>query len=585
MMLETREIGPLLASDVYSVGLSSTQALSDTAVVPASSRVVLASSYRGPRPSLAYPATANWAFLTAEQHTEMPRLHPPSRPATAREFTPSNYDLKEPKRPATSRSFKRQLHKPKASLTPQGARAAIEEAARRERAQEQYVSPLLGRSVELRGKGSKSDVLAGPFALLSRARGATAASVNATERLRIRAFQARANGEYDRAIELYTKLTAAKTADAEAYFHLAVCLERTGQFAPALAAYEQVQTLSDGPHAFAYFNMGNLCMRAEKVPQAIVYFSSAIDASQASKDRGQASLSNLTPIEFYRQRGAAYRKNGDFEKAALDYVVVHRGRGVGNWTASTGEYVGYSAEPLYKSSISSNTVKPTNSKDTVDSEGQEAGVEAESLVTEAGLSRQGREDATIDEDETGGGIVDWALQRSLAVARLPSDERRDSDLQCLVDFMQQQFPTCAALRPEVCKLLCRELVMSPRHALPADTVIFLEQDGDLTASPVDGSLFFIFQGCVAISKTIGEKFQPSPQEERSEPQETQESHSEGDTEERQTTTWESLCGLQPRSMSCEWRRSQLELCELDRGAVFGLQGNLTGAPRYATLNM
>ncbi|KAF1791637.1 hypothetical protein GQ600_25532 [Phytophthora cactorum] len=96
-------------------------------------------------------------------------------------------------------------------------------------------------------------------------------------------------------------------------------------------------------------------------------------------------------------------------------------------------------------------------------------------------------------EETEDALTAWTLQRSLEIARLPPSERNESDLQYLADFMQKRFSVCAALHPEVCKLLCRELVLSPEGALPARTPIFMEQDEDNDAVTRDNSLYFIFK--------------------------------------------------------------------------------------------
>lgn len=291
-------------------------------------------------------------------------LHP-SRPATARQVSTTE-STKLPKRPATGRNLKSELrqHDNMELLTPRTATVAIQEAIRRERTQEHYVDPLIGRSVEPRGHLGRERKTSGvletnTIAMLSRARVVTTAAMNATERLRIRAFQARANGEYDGAINFYKRLSTARPSEIEAKFHLAVCLERTGQYAQALAAYKQVQRLSGDQHALAYYNMGNLCMRADKIPKAIDYFSRAIAVTKdkdalsvptSATDSTQCSGSSIgsTPIAFYRQRAAAYRKNGDFENAAQDYVLVQKCTETASSAALAEENAMFTAEHLYQ---------------------------------------------------------------------------------------------------------------------------------------------------------------------------------------------------------------------------------------------
>ncbi|ETL26642.1 hypothetical protein L916_19718 [Phytophthora nicotianae] len=406
--------------------------------------------------------------------------------------------------------------------------------------------------------------------------------MNATERLRSRAFEARANGEYDRAIKFYTSLSTARPSEIEAKFHLAVCLERTGQFAPALAAYRQVQKLSGGQHAFAYYNMGNLCMRIDKVSQAIDYFSRAIAASKRKGGSQSSSGSSVgpTPSVFYRQRAAAYRKNGDFEKAAQDYDLVQKYTGVSS-TTLTDESAIYTAEHLYQTVKHSTSPKKTIFQETVSDED----VIPKELELDSDLNQEMNEPQS-EVDDTEDALTAWTLQRSMEIARLPPTEISESDLQYLVDFMQKRFSVCAALNPEVCRLLCRELVLSPEGALPPRTPIFMEQDED-NETPRDNSLYFIFQGRITISKTAGRLFQSSPKHpERSEV--FFEAQDELDKNERcePENNWESPWSTCNTTVSNDWKQSQLELCELERGDVFGHQGQFTHSSRaYSAVTM
>ncbi|KAG4038087.1 hypothetical protein PC123_g26351 [Phytophthora cactorum] len=399
--------------------------------------------------------------------------------------------------------------------------------------------------------------------------------MNSTERLRSRAFQARANGEYDRAIKFYTSLSTARPSEIEAKFHLAVCLERTGQFAPALAAYKQVQKLSGGQHAFAYYNMGNLCMRIDKVSQAIDYFSRAIAASKGKGGSCRSSSASIgpTPSVFYRQRAAAYRKNGDFEKAAQDYDLVRKCAGVAS-TTLTDKRAMYTAEYLYQA------VKRAASPKKQESVSDDEDVLPRELEIKPDPNQELNEPKS---EETEDALTAWTLQRSLEIARLPPSERNESDLQYLADFMQKRFSVCAALHPEVCKLLCRELVLSPEGALPARTPIFMEQDEDNDAVTRDNSLYFIFQGRVSVSKTAGRMFQSSPRRpERSERSERPEAGCGGQDDDARCDpidNWEYPWNTHQAPVSTDWKQSQLELCELEHGEVFGHQGRFTGAPR------
>ncbi|KAG1696054.1 hypothetical protein DVH05_019039 [Phytophthora capsici] len=371
--------------------------------------------------------------------------------------------------------------------------------------------------------------------------------MNATERLRVKAFQARANGEYDRAIKFYKRLSTAKPNEIEAKFHLAVCLERTGQFSAALSTYKQVLELAGGQHAFAYYNMGNLCMQFEKIPKAIEYFTRAIETSKKPKP-------GSIPVVFYRQRAAAYRKSGDFEKAAKDYVLVQKNAEVEFPTVLTDETSLYTAESLYRTV--QRAASPKKSSPQVAKE--------EDLKELEGEPDWNEPESSVEAEDT---LTDWTLQRISAIGRLPPVEKSDADLQYLVDFMQKRFTVCAALHPKVCKLLCRELLLSPEDALPARTPIFMEDEDDEDTN--DHTIYFIFQGRVAISKTAGKMFQPSKQKKAD----------ESIQENEQIDNWESPWKTRLDPVSASWKQSQLELCELEHGEIFGHQGRFTGSSR------
>ncbi|POM64313.1 Hypothetical protein PHPALM_20173 [Phytophthora palmivora] len=585
--------GPPLASE--SSGCTPSTRTYSAGSTLGSTRGSSAHSHRRIRHELNYPATTEWAFLknTPQTIDKRHQYRPvqPSRPSTARDSATSE-TIKLPQRPATSRGIKSQIrnHEQLELLTPRNASLVIQEAVRREQNQEDYVDPLIGRSVEPRGqlgrdgKTSSDGVETKTIELLSRARVVTTAAMNATERLRLRAFQSRANGEYDRAIKFYTRLSTARPNESEAKFHLAVCLERTGQFAPALAAYKQVQKLAGGQHAFAYYNMGNLCMRAEKIPQAIDYFTRAINASKkndstANHDRVQSSSSNTgsTPVVFYRQRAAAYRKNGDFEKAARDYVHVQKCAEGMSSTTLADESAMYTDERLYqtvKRAVSPRKAHPkTLISDDEDELSKELDIDAQSPNQDDELQSE--------EEEVEDALTAWTLRRCFEIARLPPCERSESDLQCLTDFMQKRFLVCAALHPAVCKLLCRELILSPEGALPARTPIFMEQDECADDTPRDHTLYFIFQGRVSASKTAGRMFQPSLQRTDSPEEDLEETQEDFDEDRRheEEITWESPWNTCRTLVSTEWKQSQLELYDLERGDIFGHQGRFTNAPR------
>ncbi|GMG14531.1 unnamed protein product [Phytophthora fragariaefolia] len=588
----TNLVGPPLASE-SSGRIPSTRANLDGAPMKSANGTAV-NSHRRLRHELSYHTTTQWAFLTSTHHPiDSRREHRPlrpSRPATAREI-PTTESTKMPARPATSRCVMSRHHQQQhiELLTPRTATVAIQEAVRREKKEEQYVDPLIARSVEPRGQLGRERKISGvletnTITMLSRARVVTTAAMNATERLRFCAFQARANGEYDGAIKFYKRLSAARPNEIEAKFHLAVCLERTGQFAQALATYKQVQTLSGNQHALAYYNMGNLCLRADKISQAIDYFSQAISTT---KDKGVPCMSNAeriqslgssigpTPIVFYRQRAAAYRKNGDFEKAAQDYVIVQKCAGTAPPAALTEENMMFTAEHLYQTVERAASPKKVASQQVVSADADD--IKAKPVVKE---HEHTHENATVPEEEADDMLTAWTVQRCLAIARLSRYERSERDLQWFTDLMQKRFSVCAALHPNVCKLLCRELVISPEASLPARTPIFMEHDEGIEADQHDRSLYFIFQGRVSISKISGRIFQQSPRRQECEAgilETLVNTAVDGRCE--QGETWESPWATSHSLVSTEWKKAQLELCELEHGDVFGHQGRFTNEPR------
>ncbi|KAI9979888.1 hypothetical protein PInf_027555 [Phytophthora infestans] len=291
-----------------------------------------------------------------------------------------------------------------------GDTIAIQEAIRRERNQEQYVNPLIGRSVESRGqlgrdgKPNRDGVETRTMELLSRARVVFTAAMNATECLRSRAFQARANGDYDRAIKFYTSLSTAK------------------------------QT--------------------------------------------------------------AYRKNGDFEKAAQDYDLVQKNSG--GSTTLADESVMYTAEHLY------NTVKrATSPKKRIPQQSVHNDEIARGLEIEPDTNQDTNE-CQSEPDETEDALTAWTLQRSLEIARLPPSERSDSDLQYL---------------------LSAEYLESSEERFKVQEEL---DEAEMGASDV---------------------------------------------------TWEPPWNTYQTPVNSDWKQTQLELCELEHGDIFGHQGRITNAPR------
>ncbi|KAF1324739.1 Thyroid receptor-interacting protein 13, partial [Globisporangium splendens] len=240
---------------------------------PSTARASLASSHR----RLSQP-TSEWSFLAkTPQESNAPTTKKsslPLRPATARE-KPLDINVILPKRPVTARAKFRthalpdpRMSQPTGQIEPVESvdARATREAAYHEVEQQECVDPLHGK-------------------------------MNLQESLRVKAFQARARGNYALAILQYSKLLEIAPRDPISLFQLAVAYEKTGELHHALAAYEKVISLDDGNY-FAYYNIGNILLRKNK-----------------------------HHLVFYRQRGAAYRKRGDFEHASRDYVFYHSRNG------------------------------------------------------------------------------------------------------------------------------------------------------------------------------------------------------------------------------------------------------------------
>ncbi|KAL7691946.1 putative cyclic nucleotide-binding domain, tetratricopeptide-like helical domain superfamily [Plasmopara halstedii] len=363
---------------------------------------------------------------------------------------------------------------------------------------------------------------------LSRATDSTVKSTN--DRSHLQDFEVQSKGDNDRLFKSFTTMSGKRQSEIEATYRSALLLEQKGQVASAFEAYRHVQKLSGGRHAFGHYSMGILFMRLDKVPEALDCFSRAIAITERRN-----LIDSFGPKSYllYQQRAAAYRKVGQYEKAAHDYVCSQKCAEGG---ICTDDNILCVVETSYRDRNRGGTFVSENYK------------------------------ADAFENDQ---LTAWTFQLSQVIARVPTAERKEGDVQQLSDFMQKQFAACAALHPEVCNLLCRKLELSPEGALPAQTPLFLEPEEDNDLAVRDCTIYFIFQGRVSLSKTVNRMFQ-SP---RNSSKEVVIEISE------QETTWKSPWTRQQRPVSTVWQQSQLGLCTLKHGEIFGHQGRCTNALR------
>lgn len=510
--------------------------------------------------------TSEWSFLSRATESDNPCTKKKSsvsrlRPATSRGHKSTNNNVSAadflPKRPVTARP---KLHDPsdkgidalRVRIEPVELTdtRAICEAAHHESDQVEYGDPLHGKSVEPRN-----------VEMATRSCFSVANAVSLHDSFRARAFQARAHGDYAKAITYYSKVVEVVPDDHLSMFQLALAYEKTGDSQQALATYKKVISL-DEDNSFAHFNVGNIFMRQNKAENAVKYYTLAID---------KCELQGKHRLLFFRQRGAAYRKNGDYEKASRDYAHYH---------AKCGHLVKQSDRPW-------DTETSTDAGSSVDVDVEyQADTSDSREVHRSGKSRvvynsdslyAVPESCTLEETEIP--FETWSRHRVLEIASAPPSSRTEDELLFLMDALQKVFSFCATLRPEACTLLCSKVVGAMN--LRAGTPLFLEK-------PKGSHVFFVYRGSVSTHKTIVEQIaRVSPTKEKP--------HGSEAGENRFSQSWESLfatmgqnesdgdafssASQQIAGITPHWSNRQMKLCQFGHGRVFGFQGRHSGDSR------
>lgn len=441
-------------------------------------------------------STASWAFLTTNA-------------------APSNRPRVLTQRPATARAQARTVNTPR---RPQTCRPHPTSGG--------HSVAVGARPAASKAEKDKEDALA--TAIDSAAIGpATMESVkNAVSRQtshRVRAFHARATGRFDNAVEHYEKLVQLMPTDVTALTQLAETHELAGDLNAALATYRRVAPLQPD-NAWLDFNMANLLVRTGQLPDAIAAYSRAIDKGVSK------SLDNNQTLEFYRQRGAANRQNGDFEKAANDYAIVH-------------------ATVRRESVRNLAQLAPVGGSDSPFSEGA-------------------RKPMHCSRDESSD------LARMMEIACLAPMERSEDDLLFLMDQLQLRFAFCANLRPELCLQLGRHVVASSR----------VRKSALLMAEFTTGThVVMLARGRIKTYKTIM-PFTPNA----GEPNQTSGSDNQMDDD---TCSWEQLLATRPQQevdsqvakpplrSQQTWGRNQMRICDISEGMIVGFQGRFASVLR------
>lgn len=426
---------------------------------------------------------------------------------------------------------------------------AICEAAAHERDQVKYGDPLHGQSVEPRN-----------IEMATRSCFSVANAVSLHESLRVRAFQARAQGDYAKAIKYYSKVIEIAPEDQLSLFQLALAYEKTGDLHQARSTYKKVISFEED-NCFAHFNIGNILMRQNKATDAIKYYTRAIDKCKPN-DRHR--------LLFFRQRGAAYRKSGDYEKASRDYAHYH---------AKCGHLVKQNDRPW---DLDTSTNDAESSVD-VD-------IEYRANVNEPrALKRPGKSQVVYNSEslyavpessslkETEIPFDTCSRHRVFQIANAAPASRTQDELLFLMDAMQKVFPFCSSLRPEACTLLCSKLVGTAN--LDAGTPLFVEKS--------KGShVFFVYRGRVSTLKTVVQQFgQISPDKEKLDGADADEiessqsweshfstaDHNDSNGEDTFRSAVHQISGIASR-----WTKRQMKLCQFGHGSVFGFQGRHSG---------
>lgn len=507
--------------------------------------------------------TAEWCFLEKPAGVVTPRTRSGTpgrhhRPATSRERSvDSEVDL--PKRPATARAPSSLSRRSKrGGIDCEHVRIqpveltdtrAIREAAQREHDQVNYSDPLRGKSVEPR-----------TVEMAVRSCASVQNAVSLSDSSRVKAFQARAKGDYTRAIKHLRKAVEVEPSDHLSLFQLAVAYERTGDLQHALAAYEKVISLEED-NSFAYFNAANILMQLSKLDDAIRHYSAAIQ---------RCSPSDPHQLEFFRQRGAAYRKKGDFEKAARDYAHCH------SKSALTRKQDKRPCEADAESSTDTGSERSTN--DALLECGPSPTMSK--LVYSSDTLYAPLEQSEIPFDA-------WTRERVFRIARSSPPSRTTSDLLLLADTLRALFPFCSILSPDACTALATKLVGAA--SVHPGTPLFLEK-------MVGSHVFFVYRGRVSVHKTVVQHIEQVAQ--KTAPVSDEEESDTGDMtswesvyaemefdhqqQQQQSDTNERALDASIRRIAAvthQWAKRQMRLCQFGHGSVVGFQGRHTSDAR------
>lgn len=118
-------------------------------------------------------------------------------------------------------------------------------------------------------------------------------------------YEARKKGDYNTAIEMYSKAIELSEGFFKAYFNRGFAMDKIGEYEKAIADYSKALEI-EPKNAFVYYNRGVSLDKLERYDEAIYNFSMAITLDPSKAD-------------FYHNRGFAFRKKLEYEKAIQDY--------------------------------------------------------------------------------------------------------------------------------------------------------------------------------------------------------------------------------------------------------------------------
>lgn len=126
------------------------------------------------------------------------------------------------------------------------------------------------------------------------------------ELLHSQGYAARKKGDYNLAINYYTKALEVLPSHFKALFNRGFAYDKIGEYDKAINDYTNAIEI-DPQNAFTYYNKGISLDRKGDYDEAIWFFSKAIDLEPKKAD-------------FYHNRGFAYRKKKNYHKAIEDYT-------------------------------------------------------------------------------------------------------------------------------------------------------------------------------------------------------------------------------------------------------------------------